>query len=130
MRTQRRPATQAIAAGNPPRIVGRTDFASTALQGARYVKMQTLLVVLQAIFGLGATVASWMALTPVIAILDETGPYWWEFPTIGPLLMLAPSIFTLAAIPLAKLFLDFCFCILYVVSRKVLIKDLIQRLSC
>ena len=97
--------SQAIAAGNPPRIVGRTDFRSTALRGARYVMMQTVLVILQLIFGLGATVLSWMALTPVIALLDENGPYWWEFLTIGPLLVLAPSIFTLAAIPIAKLLL-------------------------
>jgi hypothetical protein len=38
-------------------------------------------------------------------LLDETGPHWWELPTVGPLLMLAPSIFTLAAIPVAKLLL-------------------------
>ncbi|MGH8507655.1 MAG: alpha-hydroxy-acid oxidizing protein [Gammaproteobacteria bacterium] len=97
--------SQAIAAGNPPRIVGRTDFETTALRGARYVMMQTVLVILQLVFGLGATVLGWMALTPVIALLDESGPYWWEFPTIGPLLLLAPSIFTLAAIPIAKLLL-------------------------
>jgi isopentenyl diphosphate isomerase/L-lactate dehydrogenase-like FMN-dependent dehydrogenase len=48
---------------------------------------------------------SWVALAPVIALLYETGPYWWELPTIGPLLLLAPSIFTLAAIPIAKLLL-------------------------
>ncbi|MCI0493339.1 MAG: phosphopantetheine-binding protein, partial [Planctomycetes bacterium] len=97
--------SQAIAAGYPPRIVGRTDFDSSALGGVRFVMMQTVLVTLQLIFGLGATVLSWMALTPVIALLDETGPYWWEFPTIGPLLLLAPSIFTLAAIPIAKVLL-------------------------
>ena len=42
--------SQAIAAGNPPRIVGRTDFESTALRGARYVMMQTVLVVSAAHF--------------------------------------------------------------------------------
>jgi len=96
---------QAIAAGNPPRIIGRTDFESTALRGARYVTMQTALVVLQLTFGLGATILSWMALAPVIALLDETGPYWWEIFTVGPLLLLVPSILTLAAIPLAKMLL-------------------------
>jgi isopentenyl diphosphate isomerase/L-lactate dehydrogenase-like FMN-dependent dehydrogenase/acyl-CoA synthetase (AMP-forming)/AMP-acid ligase II/acetyltransferase-like isoleucine patch superfamily enzyme/acyl carrier protein len=94
--------SRAIAAGNPPRIVGRTDFASTALRGTRYLMMQTVLVVLQLAFGLGAAVWSWVALTPVIALLDETGPYWWELLTIGPLLLLAPGMFTLAAIPVAK----------------------------
>lgn len=96
---------QAIAVGNPPRIVGRTDFDNRTVRGFRFVAMQSVLVALQLVFGLGATVMSWVALTPVIALLSENGPYWWEFPTIGPLLLLAPGLFTLAAIPLAKLLL-------------------------
>lgn len=97
--------SQSIATGSPPRIVGRTDFESTSLRGTRYVMMQTVLVILQLTFGLGVTVLSWMVLAPVFALLDETGPYWWELPTIGPLLLLAPSLFTLAAIPVTKLLL-------------------------
>lgn len=97
----------AIAVGRPPRVIGRTDFQERQVRGLRYAGAQSALIAMQATFGLGATVLSWLAVLPGVAYFNTAMPAMLDANTLTLgialiFLLLLPNIFTLVAIPIAK----------------------------
>jgi glycolate oxidase len=91
----------AIAVGVPPRVVGRTDFHVDQINGWKYVRNQSLLVLLQIIVLSTVNVAGFCALGTVANIVIVAAPFyvlWFA----APGLLLVPRLVKIASVPLCK----------------------------